>query len=78
MTNALFKKPLKKKTRKSLIGYSFILIWIIGFAFFTLYPFIMALAYSLSDVTITSTNIILKSLSRSKYLTKCDNSYIRS
>ena len=54
------KKHLKKKTRKSLIGYSFIAIWIVGFAFFTFYPFLMSISYSLSDVTITASSINLK------------------
>lgn len=54
------KKPMKKSTRKALIGYSFVAVWIIGFAVFTLYPFIMSIAYSMSTVTITATGIELK------------------
>ena len=56
MTSA---KLMKKTTRKALIGYSFVAIWIIGFAFFTLYPFIMSIGYSLSNVTITASSINL-------------------
>lgn len=54
------KKPMTKTKRKALIGYSFVAIWIVGFAFFTLYPFVMSVGYSLSDVTITASNIQLK------------------
>ena len=54
------KRPMKKHTRKALIGYLFVSIWIIGFLFFTFYPFIMSIAYSMSDVTITASNINLK------------------
>lgn len=54
------RKPLKKKTRRALYGYLFVSIWILGFAFFTFYPFIMSIAYSMSNVTITATGINLQ------------------
>lgn len=54
------KRPMKKHTRRALIGYLFVSIWIIGFLFFTFYPFIMSIAYSMSDVTITASSINLK------------------
>lgn len=45
---------LSKTKRESLIGYSFILIWIIGFGIFTLFPVIQSFMFSFADVRITS------------------------
>lgn len=42
-----------KQTRENIYGYLFISIWIIGFAWLTLYPFIMSFIYSINKVTIT-------------------------
>lgn len=53
------KKKLSRKARENLIGYSFIGIWIIGFVVFMLYPLFTSLVYSLSNVQITGTGIIV-------------------
>ena len=45
------RKPMKKSTRKALFGYAFISIWIIGFAVFTAYPFIMSILFTFNKVT---------------------------
>jgi len=44
------KKPMKKKTRKAIFGYAFIAIWLVGFAVFTFYPFLMSIVFSFSEV----------------------------
>jgi ABC-type sugar transport system permease subunit len=41
---------MKKKTRKAIFGYIFISIWLIGFAVFTFYPFLMSIVFSFSNV----------------------------
>lgn len=51
---------MKKKTRKALIGYSFIGLWIIGFLGLMVYPLINSIIYSFSKVTITGTGIKLE------------------
>lgn len=51
---------MKTKTRENLIGYSFIIIWIVGFLAFTLYPLINSMIYSFNEVTITGRGIELK------------------
>ena len=48
---------MKNKTRESIIGYSFIALWIVGFLVFTLYPMIASMVYSLNEVTVTGTGI---------------------
>lgn len=55
----MIKKRLSRKTRENLIGYSFIGVWIIGFLVFMLYPLINSLIYSLSNVQITGTGIVI-------------------
>ena len=45
------RKPMKKSTRKALFGYAFISIWIVGFAVFTAYPFIMSILFTFNKVT---------------------------
>ena len=44
---------LNNRQRENLYGYLFIGIWIIWFAWLTLYPLIMSLIYSMNKVTIT-------------------------
>lgn len=51
------KKHISRVLRENMIGYSFIGIWIIGFVFFMLYPFISSIIYSLSDVRILGSGI---------------------
>lgn len=43
-------KSLKNSTQNKLIGYSFFLPWIIGYLVFTLYPIILSLIISFTDV----------------------------
>jgi ABC-type sugar transport system permease subunit len=48
---------MSRVLRENVIGYSFILIWIIGFLVFMVYPFIASIIYSLSNVRILGTGI---------------------
>lgn len=41
---------MNNKLRENLVGYSFIIIWIIGFAIFTAYPIVTSLVYSFNEV----------------------------
>ena len=50
-------KKMSKKTRDTLVGYSFIGIWIIGFLVFMLIPVVNSVIYSFSVVKIESTGI---------------------
>lgn len=51
------KKRINRKTRENLIGYSFIGIWVIGLLVFMLYPLIVSIIYSFSEVRILGTGI---------------------
>lgn len=53
-------KRISRTVRENLIGYSFIIIWIIGFLVFMFYPLINSIIYSVSDVEITGTGIVIK------------------
>jgi len=50
---------LKLRTREALYGYGFVLLWIIGFAVFTLVPLAQTFFYSLNKVTVSATGIDL-------------------
>jgi len=50
---------MKHGTREALYGYSFVLIWIVGFAIFTLVPLIQTFYFSMNQVTVTATGIEL-------------------
>ncbi|HJD23143.1 MAG TPA: sugar ABC transporter permease [Firmicutes bacterium] len=43
---------MKWSTKKKLIGFAFVLPWIVGFLLFTLYPLIETIRYSFSDVRV--------------------------
>lgn len=58
---------LSHRTRESLSGYAFVLIWIIGFAIFTLIPLLQTFTYSLNQVTISATGISLKAIQWQNY-----------
>lgn len=54
-------------TREALYGYSFVIIWIIGFALFTAIPLVQTFLYSLNQVTVSATGIILDSVKWANY-----------
>lgn len=47
------------RVREALHGYSFIAIWLLGFALFTFLPLVETFHYSLNRVTVTATGISL-------------------
>ena len=51
------KRKMSRVLRENLIGYSFIGIWIVGFAVFMFYPFFQSILFSLSNVRILGTGI---------------------
>lgn len=51
------KIKISRNMRENIIGYSFIMIWIIGFLVFMLYPLLTSILYSLSNVRILGTGI---------------------
>jgi oligogalacturonide transport system permease protein len=50
---------IKLRTREALYGYGFVILWIIGFAVFTLVPLVQTFLYSLNQVTVSATGIDL-------------------
>jgi len=50
---------MKHSTREALYGYSFVILWVIGFGLFTLVPLIQTFLYSLNKVTVSATGIDL-------------------
>lgn len=50
---------MKQGTREALYGYAFVIVWIVGFAIFTLIPLIQTFQYSLNQVTVSVTGIDL-------------------
>jgi ABC-type sugar transport system permease subunit len=55
----LLRNEIPPSVREALSGYGFVLIWVVGFALFTLIPFIETFRYSLHQVTVTATGIEL-------------------
>jgi oligogalacturonide transport system permease protein len=58
--NPLRRREIKHRTREALAGYMFVIIWIVGFAIFTVIPLIQTLFYSLNRVTVSATGINLE------------------
>lgn len=56
----LRNQEFKHSTREALYGYAFILIWVVGFAVFTLVPLGETFYYSFNQVTVTATGINLE------------------
>ncbi len=50
-------KPMKRKKRETLVAWSFISIWVIGFIVFTMIPLFTSLYYSMSDVVLDGEGI---------------------
>ena len=63
----LFRNEMKYRTREALYGYAFVLVWIIGFALFTLVPLVQTFLYSMNTVTVTSTSVNLVFVKWSNY-----------
>ncbi len=58
---------LTLRTREALNGYSFVLIWLVGFALFTLLPLVETFRYSLHQVTVSAEGIRLQFVGRANY-----------
>jgi ABC-type sugar transport system permease subunit len=52
-------REMKHRTREALYGYGFVMIWVIGFAIFTVLPLLQTLFYSMNQVTVSATGINL-------------------
>jgi oligogalacturonide transport system permease protein len=52
-------KEMKFRTREALYGYSFVMVWILGFGIFTLIPLIQTIYYSMNRVTVSATGVVL-------------------
>lgn len=50
---------MRPSTREAMYGYAFVMIWIVGFAIFTLVPLFQTLFYSLNQVIVSATGIDL-------------------
>jgi oligogalacturonide transport system permease protein len=55
----LRRNEMKHSTREALYGYAFVMIWIVGFAIFTLIPLVQTFFYSMNNVTVSATGINL-------------------
>lgn len=61
------RNEIPPSVREALTGYGFVLIWLIGFALFTLFPLVETFRYSLHQVTVTATGIELNFLRWANY-----------
>ncbi|MBP7692378.1 MAG: sugar ABC transporter permease [Anaerolineales bacterium] len=61
------RRELRPGQREALTGYAFILIWIIGFAVFTLAPLAQTFFFSLNQVTISATGITYDAVAWANY-----------
>ena len=58
---------MKHSTREALYGYSFVFIWIVGFALFTALPLIQTFIFSLNNVTVQATGIVQRPVEWANY-----------
>lgn len=59
LLKAFRNRELRHSTREALQGYAFVMVWIAGFALFTLLPLLQTFYYSINQVTVTATGIEL-------------------
>lgn len=50
-------QAISPRLREALHGYAFVLLWVVGFAIFTLAPLVQTFFYSLNQVTVSATGI---------------------
>lgn len=62
-----FRNEMRYGVRETLHGYAFVLIWIVGFALFTLIPLAQTFLYSMNIVTVTGTGIQLDFIKWNNY-----------
>jgi ABC-type sugar transport system permease subunit len=58
---------MRHSTREALYGYGFVMVWILGFAIFTVVPLIQTFFYSMNTVTVTATGINLEFIKWNNY-----------
>lgn len=58
---------MRHSTREALTGYAFVMLWIVGFAIFTLAPLFQTFFFSLNRVTVTATGISLNYVQWANY-----------
>lgn len=63
----LRRNEMKASLREALTGYGFVIIWVIGFLAFMLYPLIQTFIFSLNSVTVTLSGINLEYLKWANY-----------
>lgn len=63
--------------QRARVGFSFVSIWIIGFAVFTLYPMIESLVYVFSDIDISTNEKTFVGLTNLNYIFKEDPYFVR-
>jgi ABC-type sugar transport system permease subunit len=61
------EKEMRHSTREALYGYGFVLIWIIGFGLFTLFPLVQTFRYSMNKVVVEATGINLQFVQWANY-----------
>lgn len=61
------RSRISLRLREALHGYGFTLIWVVGFAFFMLFPLVETFRYSLNQVTVTAEGIQLDFLQWANY-----------
>lgn len=60
-------KGVRPSVREALYGYAFVLLWIVGFAVFTVAPLLQTFRYSLNQVTVTAQDISLEGVAWANY-----------
>lgn len=63
--------------QRSRVGFTFVSIWIVGFAFFTLYPMIESLIYVFSDIDIATNSKTFVGIHNLDYIFNSDPYFVR-
>lgn len=71
------KKRRGIEEQRARVGFSFVSIWIIGFAVFTLYPMIESLVYVFSDIDISTNEKTFVGLTNLDYIFNTDPYFVR-
>ncbi|MDE6092009.1 MAG: sugar ABC transporter permease, partial [Ruminococcus sp.] len=62
------KKKITYSRKKSLYGYGFISVWLVGTVIFFLIPLVESLLYSFSEVTVDTGKTVTEWVGMSKYI----------
>ncbi|MBO7217877.1 MAG: sugar ABC transporter permease [Clostridia bacterium] len=65
------------EAQRARVGFSFVAIWIIGFAVFTLYPMIESLIYVFSDIDISTNGKTFVGMTNLDYIFNTDPYFVR-